>query len=144
MGDERTELTQHVFYSSKPRLVHVAINIALAPVLLYLVGVWSWPPVPQHYIVFFVFVLIAVNYAHRRWRVPRLVLDERGLTCGKFYADASIYRAEPSLRSVTLTLVEDDQIKTRVVSLGWASAEDCRAIQQLLYERFQREIPQQA
>ena len=28
-----------VFYSSKPRLFHMAVNIAIAPVLLYLLGV---------------------------------------------------------------------------------------------------------
>ncbi|MDH3859770.1 MAG: hypothetical protein OEV07_17380 [Gammaproteobacteria bacterium] len=132
---------QHVFYSSKPRLVHMAINIAIAPVLLYLLGAWAWPPVLQHYIVFAITGLMAVNYARQRWNEPRLVLDANGLLCGKFYAADNIYKAEPSLRSVTLTLLTGGQVKNKVVSLGWASKEDCQTIQQLLAARFQREIP---
>jgi len=134
--------TQHIFYSSKPRVIHMALNIALAPVLLYLLGAWSWPPLLPHYIVFAVTFLIAFNYSRQRWSAPRLVLDESGLTCGKFYAAENIYKAEPSLRSVTLTVLSDARVKNKVVSLGWASKEDCHAIQQLLAERFQREVPE--
>lgn len=133
---------QHVFYSSKPRLVHMAINIAIAPVLLYLLGAWAWPPVLPHYIVFAITCLIAVNFARQRWNEPRLVLDANGLLCGKFYSADNIYRAEPSLRSITLTLLSEGRVKNKVVSLGWASREDCQAIQQLLAERFQREVPE--
>jgi len=131
-----------VFYSSKPRIVHMALNIAIAPLLLYLVGAWTWPPSLPHYIVFAIAGLMALQYARRRWSIPRLVLDESGLTCDKFYPADNIYKAEPSLRSVTLTLLSDGAVKTRVVSLGWASREDCRAIQLLLAERFQREVPE--
>lgn len=135
---------KQVFYSSKPRLIHIALNIALAPALLYLLGAWKWPPVLPHYIVFAITALMALHYARQRWHAPRLLLDDAGLTCGKFFAADNIYRAEPSLRSVTLTVLADGQVKTRVVSLGWASREDCRAIQQLLAARFQRELPEQA
>jgi len=133
---------QHVFYSSKTRLLHMAINIAIAPVLLYLLGAWAWPPVLPHYIVFVITVLMAVHYARQRWNLPRLVLDANGLLCGRFYPADNIYRAEPSLRSITLTLLTEGRVKTKVVSLGWASREDCLAIQQLLAERFQREVPE--
>jgi len=131
---------QHIFYSSKWRLIHTAINIAIAPVLLYLLGAWAWPPVLPHYIVFALTGLMALQFARQRWEVPRLVLDANGLTCGRFYPADSIYKAEPSLRSITLTLLTEGQVKTKVVSLGWASREDCHAIQQLLSERFQRDV----
>ncbi len=133
---------QFVFYSSKPRVVHMALNIAIAPVLLYLVGAWKWPPITPHYIVFAITLLMAAHYARQRWNAPRLLLDDSGLTCGKFYPADNIYRAEPSLRSVTLTLLADGAVKTRVVSLGWASRDDCHTIQQLLAERFQRDVPE--
>ena len=45
------------------------------------------------------------------------------------------------MRAVTLKLLEDGKVKTKVISLGWASREDCHAIQQLLAQRFQRELP---
>ncbi|MDH3760911.1 MAG: hypothetical protein OEU50_07980 [Gammaproteobacteria bacterium] len=133
---------QHVFYSSKPRLVHMAINIAIAPALLYLLGAWAWPPTLPHYIVFAITFAMALQYARQRWKLPRLVLDESGLTCGRFYPADNIYKAESSIRSVTLTLLTDGRVKTKVISLGWASREDCQAIQQLLAARFQREVPQ--
>lgn len=133
---------QHVFYSSKSRLVHMAINIAIAPGLLYLLGAWAWPPVLPHYIVFAITCFMAIHYARQRWTEPRLVLDANGLLCGKFYSADNIYKAEPSLRSVTLTLLADGRVKNKVISLGWASREDCQAIQQLLAARFQREVPE--
>ena len=130
-----------VFYSSKPRLIHMAVNIAIAPVLLYLLGAWPWPPVLPHYIVFAITTLMALRFARQRWSAPRLVLDASGLSCGKFYAADDIYRAEPSMRAVTLTLLADGKVKTKAISLGWASREDCRVIQHLLAQRFQREVP---
>ena len=141
---EETETTgeQHVFYSSKSRLVHMAINIAIAPILLYLLGAWAWPPVLPHYIVFAITCLMALHYARKRWNEPRLVLDANGLLCGKFYSADNIYKTEASLRSVTLTLLTEGRVKNKVISLGWASREDCQAIQQLLAARFQREVPQ--
>jgi hypothetical protein len=136
-------IEQHVFYSSKTRLVHMAINIAIAPVLLYLLGAWAWPPILPHYIVFVITGLMAVHFARRRWNEPRLVLDANGLLCGKFYSADNIYKAEPAMRSISLTLLTEGRVKNKIVSLGWASREDCQTIQQLLAERFQREVPQQ-
>jgi hypothetical protein len=129
------------FFASKPRVVHMALNIALAPVLLYLLGVWAWPPVLPHYIVFVISGLMALQYARRRWKAPRLVLNEEGLYCDAFYPTDTIYRAEASLRSVTLTILKDGEVKEKIIALGWASKEDYRSIVQLLSERFQREVP---
>ncbi len=138
MGDEAI----HTFYSSKPRVIHMALNIALSPILLYLLGAWAWPPGLPHYIVFGLTVLMALQYTRTRWRAPRLVLDETGLYCGAFYAAENIYRAEGTIRSVRLWMLKDGKVKEKIISLGWASRDDCRAIQQLLVDRFQREIPE--
>ncbi len=137
MTDEAT----HLFYSSKPRVVHVALNIALAPILLYLLGAWAWPPELPHYIVFAITGLMALHYARQRWKAPRLVLDDKGLHCGTFYPAENIYRAEGSIRSVTLTVLADGKVKEKIISLGWASRDDYKAIVQLLSDRFQREVP---
>ena len=136
-----TPETKQVFYSSKPRVIHIALNIALAPLLLYLLGAWSWPPLVPHYIVFAITGLMALHYARQRWSAPRLVLDEDGLQCGKFYPADNIYRAKGSLRSVRLTVLLDGKVKEKIISLGWASQQDCQTIVQLLTERFHREVP---
>ena len=119
----------------------MALNIALAPFLLYLLGAWAWPPSLPHYIVFVITWLMALQYTRKRWTAPRLVLDEKGLHCGDFYATENIYRAEGSLRSVTLTVLKDGKVKEKIISLGWASREDYRTIVALLGARFQREVP---
>jgi hypothetical protein len=133
--------SKQLFYASKPRILHMAANIALSPLLLYLLGAWSWPPQLPHYIVFVIAALMALHYARRHWNTRRLELDETGLHCGAFYAADNIYKAEPALRSVVLTILKDGKVKDKVVSLGWASREDYKTIVALLTERFQREVP---
>jgi hypothetical protein len=133
--------SKQAFYASKLRILHMAANITLAPSLLYLVGAWSWPPQLPHYIVFAITALMALHYSRRHWSTPRLVLDESGLQCGAFYETDNIYRAEPAIRSVVLTILKDGKVKEKIISLGWASREDYKAIIALLSERFQREVP---
>ena len=133
--------SKHVFYASKPRILHMAANITLAPILLYLLGAWSWPPALPHYIVFVITALMALHYARRHWSTPRLVLDETGLHCGDFYAADDIYKADASIRSVVLTVLRDGKVKEKIISLGWASRDDYRSIVQLLGDRFQRDVP---
>ncbi len=133
--------SRHVFYASKPRILHMAFNITLAPILLYLLGAWSWPPLLPHYIVFAITALMALHYARRHWSTPRLVLDESGLQCGDFYAADDIYKAEAAIRSVVLTILRDGKVKQKVISLGWSSRDDYRVIVHLLGERFQRDVP---
>ena len=135
------EDNKQVFYASKPRILHMAANITLAPLLLYLLGAWSWPPQLPHYIVFAITALMALHYARRHWSTPRLVLDETGLTCGNFYPSDTIYKAEPAIRSVVLTILKNGKVKEKIVSLGWSSRDDYKIIVQLLGERFQREVP---
>ena len=127
------------FYSSKPRLIHMAANIALAPILLYLVGIWPWPPTLPHYITFAITGLIAMRYARQRWHQPRLVIDAQGLRCGEFYPWESIRNVETVMRAFKLTLLEDGKVRQKVLNLGWASNDDFKAIVQLLGERFQQQ-----
>ncbi len=133
--------SKQVFYASKLRTLHMAANITLAPLLLYLLGAWAWPPQLPHYIVFAITALMALHYSRRHWKTPRLVLDESGLQCGAFYAADNIYKATPAIRSVVLTILKDGKVKDKVVSLGWSSREDYKIIIALLSERFQREVP---
>ena len=133
--------SKQAFYASKPRILHMAANIAFAPILLYLLGAWSWPPSLPHYIVFAITALMALHYARRHWSTPRLVLDETGLQCGDFYAADDIYKADAAIRSVVLTVLRDGKVKEKIISLGWASRDDYRTIVQLLGDRFQRDVP---
>ena len=126
------------FYSSKPRLVHMALNIALAPVLLYLVGIWPWPPTLPHYITFAFTGLIGHRYARQRWNQPRLIVDERGITCGEFYAWESIHQVQTVMRALKLTLMRDGEMKQKVLNLGWASNDDFKTIVQLIATRFEQ------
>ena len=131
------------FFSSKPRLLHVAANIALAPALLYLVGLWPWPPTLPHYITFGITGLIAMRYARMRWHQPRLVIDERGLTCGAFYPWESIRHVQTVMRAFKLTLMHDDgTVSQKVLNLGWASNDDYKKIIALVTENFQRQTNQ--
>ncbi len=131
------DITQHVFYSSKPRVVHVAINIAASPILLYLLGIWPWPPTLPHYLTFFITGLIGFRYARQRIGQPRLVIDDKGLHFDRFYPAESIRGAQRVLRAVKLTLLQDDgQVTEKVINLGWASNDDFPVIVKLLTERF--------
>jgi hypothetical protein len=39
-------------------------------------------------------------------------------------------------------MLKDGKVKQKIVSLGWASKDDYRAIVQLLSERFKSEVPE--
>ena len=127
---------QIIFYSSKPRLLHMAANILIAPALLYLVGLWAWPPTMPHYVTFFVTGLIAMRYVKQRWGSPRLVFDSEGFYCREYYPAESIQKVEPVLRSIRLSLLKDGESKDKVVSLGWASNDDFKTIIILAVDRF--------
>ena len=131
-----------LFYSSKRHVIHMGINIAIAPFLLYLLQIWAWPPVLPHYIVFAITAVLAIRYMRQRIKTPRLLLDDAGLHTDQLYPAENIYRAEPSYKSVTLSYLAEGRVKTKVIGLGWASRTDCEAIQQLLADRFQRDVPE--
>ena len=125
-----------VFYSSKPRTIHMAINIALAPVLLYLFGVWPWPPTLPHYITFFITGLIGMRYAKQRLGQARLAIDKDGLYCNEFYPNESIRDVQTVMRALKLTLVQDGEVREKIINLGWASNDDFKAIVEILTRRF--------
>ena len=133
----------HLFYSSKPRTIHVAINIALAPVLLYLLGIWPWPPTLPHYITFFITGLIGMRYARQRLGQVRLAIDEKGLYSDEFYPAESIRKVQTMMRALKLTLLKDGEVREKIINLGWASNDDFGTIVRLVGERFQRDVPEQ-
>ena len=125
-----------VFYSSNPRVIHMAINIAMAPVLLYLISIWPWPPTLPHYITFFITGLIGMRYAKQRLGAARLAIDADGLHYNAFYPSESIRDVQPVMRALKLTLVQDGEVKEKIINLGWASNEDFKTIVELLSKRF--------
>ena len=133
-----TTTDQIQFYSSKPRLIHMAINIWIAPALLYLAGIWAFPPTMPHYITFFFTGLIAMRYVKQRWGNPRMVFDSEGFYCGEYYLAESIQKVEPVMRSLKLSLTKDGESKDKIISLGWASNDDLKTIVKLAVERFNR------
>ena len=42
------------------------------------------------------------------------------------------------MRALKLTVMQDGEVKEKVINLGWASNDDFKAIVQLLVERFQQ------
>ena len=127
------------FYSSKPRLVHMAINIALAPALLYLVSFWPWPPTTPHYITFGITGLIGMRYARLRWHQPRLVINHEGIYCGAYYSWNSIRNLQTVMRALKVMVVlEDGRVKEKVLNLGWASNADFKRIIEVITDHYQR------
>ena len=114
----------------------MAFNIWIAPALLYLIGVWAWPPTMPHYITFFIAGLIAVRYVKQRWGSPRMVFDSEGLYCGEYYPAKSIQKVEPAMRALKLSLIRDGETKDKVISLGWASSDDFKTIVKIAHDRF--------
>lgn len=124
------------FYSSRPRLIHMAVNIWISPALLYLIGIWAWPPALPHFIAFFITGILAIRYAKQRWGSPRMVFDSEGLYCGEYYPAESIQKVEAVMRALKLSLIKDGESKDKVISLGWASNDDLKKIVKLADERF--------
>ncbi len=134
---EQPSPSAQVFYSSKPRVIHIAINIAVAPILLYLAGIWALPPSLPHYLTFGLTSIIAIRYARARLGRARLSIDEAGLYWDEFYPAERIRDVQTVMRAVRLTLVQKDgQATEKVIGLGWASNADFNRIVSLLTERF--------
>ena len=133
----------HFFYS-KLHLFHLATNIGLAPVLFYILRIWEWPPEPAHFGVFGISAVVAFYFVRRRMVVPKLSVTQEGVMHGRLIPADIIYQITPTSRAVTLTLFSDNQVRQRIIHLGWASAEDRELIQKVLTERFNRELPKEA
>ena len=114
----------------------MAANIWIAPVLLYLIGIWTLPPTLPHYITFFITGLIAMRYTKRRWGSARMVFDSEGFYCGEYFSAESIQKVEPVMRALKLSLINGGEVKEKVISLGWASNDDLKTIVKLVDQRF--------
>ena len=120
------------FYSSKTRLVHTAINIGLAPALLYILKIWPWPPTMVHLVVFAVTTTIGVRFARMRWGIARLVIDDVGIhtNYGVFEKD-KIVSLKPQFGSLQVVHNTDQGQKEDKIKLTWASSDDLKKIFEL-------------
>lgn len=126
---------EKAYFFSRPRLIHIASNIALSPILLYLIGLWPWPPTLPHLIVFAITGIIAVRYVKKRWTTPQMVIDENAIHCGGVYPFEDIVKVEQVMRSLRITMRTEQQEATSVVSLNWSKATDLEEILQIVNER---------
>ena len=131
-----TEQQPAIFYSSKPRLVHIGLNIALAPGLLYLFGLWSLPPTLPHYIMFFITGLIAHRFVRQRWDRPRLIIDDTHIDFGEQIPIESIDRVERFMRALKVQYSVEGTAQEKVIGLSWASNADFRSIVALVDQRI--------
>ena len=125
-----------VFYPGKLRLIHVAINLALMPLLLYLFKIWSWPPTLIHMGVFALSAMMAIRFYRLRMGKPRLVFDDAGLHGEVSYASADIRGVKPTLGALSIRVDEESGSKEHLINLWWASKADMREISRLALERY--------
>lgn len=116
------------FYPGKAQLIPVAFNIALAPMLLYLLGLWPWPPTTLHLGVFFITTIMAFRFVKSRLGKPRLVFDDKGIHFGKSFAAADIRGVKPYMRALKVWVNKDGKVSEKVINLWWASKKDLQAI----------------
>jgi hypothetical protein len=138
MNDANGDNTQNSisFYPSKKQLIPVAFNIAVAPMLLYLVRLWPWPPTVLHMAVFALTIIMAVRYVKYHLQKARMVIDDSGIHCGKFYPADSIRAVKPYMRALKVWIEIDGKEKEKVINLWWAGKADLQAIFQQASERY--------
>jgi hypothetical protein len=125
-----------VFYPGKLRLVHVASNLALLPLLLYLFKIWAWPPTIIHMGVFALSGFMAIRFYRVRMGKPRLVFDDAGLHGEVSYASGDIRGVKPTLGALRLRVDGEEGPAEHLINLWWASKADMREISRLALERF--------
>ena len=125
-----------VFYPGKLRLIHVASNLALLPLLLYLFKIWSWPPTVIHMGVFVLSAMMAIRFYRVRMGKPRLVFDDAGLHAEVSYASADIRGVKPTMGALKLRMDEEGAARDHVINLWWASKADVQEISRLAAERY--------
>jgi len=108
--------------------MHMAINIAFAPILLYLVGIWALPPTTIHLVLFAISTALAFRYVMSRWNTPRLVISDEGIWFGTLYAAESIVSVQPLLRNLKLRIRTEEGEQDKMIGLGWARNEDVARI----------------
>ncbi|MFT5114471.1 MAG: hypothetical protein ACI8P9_003808 [Parasphingorhabdus sp.] len=125
------------FYFSKVRTIHVAINIAMSPVVFHLAGIWTWPPGSVQ-IAFFVATFIAAAiYVKSRWMQPAMIIDDKGIRGKKNYEFDSIEKATVVFRSLKLLLNSSAGSREEVVNIAWASKSDAKQIIELINSQIE-------
>ncbi len=123
------------YYTSRGRLVHAAVNIALAPVLLYLFRYWNWPPELSQLPWFLVSAGIALAYVHHHRRVPKFVIGEEQIRAGRrTWRRDQLVAVQPVLRQLRIVVDEGGVRREAVIAMGWASVDDYREIASRLQE----------
>lgn len=125
-----------VFYPGKAQLMPVVLNIAVSPLLLYLVRLWPWPPTILHLGVFVLTTVIAVRYLRSQLKKPRLVFDEPGIIGKTTYPAGNIQGIKPYMRALRVWVTIDGKEKEKVINLWWASKEDLQRIFSIASERY--------
>lgn len=125
-----------VFYAEKKRLVHIALNIALAPLLLYLLRVWSWPPTVIQLGVFAITAVVAMRFYRARTGKPRLRFDDAGLHYKTSYAVADILGVKADIGALKIWMNEAQGPREYPIKLWWASKQDMHEIVRIASERY--------
>ena len=125
-----------IFYPGKTQLMPVVLNIAVSPLLLYLLRLWPWPPTTLHLAVFIITTLIAVRYLKSQLKKPRLVFDEPGIISEIDFPAGHIRGVKPYMRALRIWIDVDDREKEKVINLWWASKEDLQRIYSIACERY--------
>ena len=126
-----------VFYPGKAKLIPIALNIAVVPMLLYFSGVWPWPPTTLHMIVFILTTIVAVKFIQRSIKKPRLIFDNEGIHCGgSTYPTELIISIQPNMRALRIKFDQEGKEKEKVLNLWWASKKDIKRIYEIAAERY--------
>jgi hypothetical protein len=133
MSEEETV----IFYPGKAKLIPIAFNIAIVPMLLYFSGVWPWPPTILHMVVFVLTAIVAVKFIKRSIKKPRLIFDNKGIHCGGVtYPTELIISIQPYMRALRIKFNKDGKEKEKVLNLWWASKKDIGRIYEIATERY--------
>lgn len=124
------------FYPGKTQLLPIAFNIAISPMLLYLIGLWPWPPTMLHLAVFVVTTITAIRFLKSRLGKSRLVFDNAGIHCGVSYPSESISGVKPYMRALTIRINKDGKEKEKIINLWWASKDDIKKIYEIATTRY--------
>ena len=114
----------------------LAFNIAVAPMLLYLFGLWPWPPTLLHMAVFVLTSTMAARFVTHHLQKARMVIDDSGIHCGRSYPADSIRAVKPYMRALKVWVEIDGNEIEKVINLWWASKEDLQVIFQQATERY--------
>jgi hypothetical protein len=125
-----------VFYPGKIRLFHIAINLALMPLLLYLFKIWAWPPTVVHMAVFGLSAMMALRFYRVRAGKPRLMFDDAGIHGEVSYTSADIRGVKPTLGALRLRVDGEGGHGEHLINLWWASKADLREIFAIAVERY--------